>query len=49
MRNIALRFLINYFSSLLNIKCALRAEMRHEMHMEPLLFVIDFNHIFQRV
>jgi len=45
MRNIVLRLLINYFSSLLNIKCELTAEMRHEIHIKSLLFVTAFNHI----
>jgi hypothetical protein len=51
MRHIALRLLINYFSSQLNtrIKCALTAEMRHKIRMKSLLFLTAFNNILQRV
>jgi len=49
MRNIDLRVLINYFSSLLSIKCELTAEMRQEIHMKSLLFLTACNHILQRV
>jgi len=47
MRNNALRFLINYFSSP-SIKCELTAEMRHKIQMKSLLFLTAFNHILQR-